>query len=176
MYALFDLIRWLMVSFLRALFIAPRTTVEGHSILVLPRFYGLLGVAVVLGGVAIPLSVMAEKGAAHVGLAWLGLLVFTVPGLYLVLDTYVHQVTLTPTGLQMRDWFGRTTTLRWSEIQTVRFHSVSLHLVLSDGAAHVRCHAYVCGFERLVQAMSEQIGQTHAELTLPWHRPGTKLE
>jgi hypothetical protein len=163
--AFFDLILWLMVSFLRVLFVAPRTTVEGHSVLVLPRFFGLLGVAGVLGGVAIPLSVMAENGAAHVGLAWLGLLFFTVPGLYLVLGTYVHQVTLTP-----------TTTLRWSQIQTVRFHELSQQVVLSDGTRHVRCHVYLRGFERLGQTVSHQMGQPRAELTLPWSRPGMMLE
>jgi hypothetical protein len=165
-----------MVSFLRVLFIAPRTTVEGHSVLVLPRFFGLLGVAGVLGGVAIPLSAMAENGAAHVGLAWLGLLFFTVPGLYLVLGTYVHQVTLTPTGLQRRGWFGGTTTLRWSQIQTVRFHELSQQVVLSDGTRHVRCQVYLRGFERLGQTVSHQMGQPRAELTLPWSRPGMMLE
>lgn len=163
-----------MISRLRVLFAAPHIDAAGHRVLALPRFFGLLGVASGVGGVAIPLSVLASSGAAHVGLAWLGLLFFTVPGLYLVLGTYVHRVTLTPMGLQERGWFGGVTTLHWAQLQAIYFHALSQRLILSDGRQRVRCHVYLLGFEVLGQALRDHLKPTGEDFALPWHRLPTE--
>lgn len=163
-----------MLSRLRFLYAAPHIDAAGHRVLVLPRFFGLLGIACLVGGVAIPLSILATPGPSPGGLAWLGLLCFTAPGLYLVLSTYVHRIVLTPTGLQERGLFGRMTTLRWAQLQAVHFHALSQQLILSDGRHRVRCHVSLLGFEVLGQALREQLEPTGEDFALPWHRLRTE--
>lgn len=146
----------------------PQTNAAGHPVLVMPRFYGILGA----------LACAVGLGLAGYFLLWhynpddlVALLLIVLMaaglGLPLLLVGFVAKLTLTPEGLERTTALGRQRFIRWADIESVSYGAVSMEVTISDGRQRIKCHAHAIGFERLVEALSQHLGRSRAELGIP---------
>ena len=140
---------------------------DGNTLLLLPAFYGILGIGATglgCGLLLLGLFNFDENDIKPI----LGLfLLFSGLGAPLILYRYVYKVLITPQGLAQRTIFGKFKTLTWTDIRAVKYNAVTMNLKVSDGSVTLSCYAHLVGFEQLVQAIEGHLGKTRAEMGIP---------
>jgi hypothetical protein len=144
----------------------PPTNEAGHP--VLPRFYGIMGAFACAAGLGLAGYFLLWHYSPDDLIALLLILVMAFGlDLPLLLMAYVARLTLTPEGLHRTTALGRQRFVRWADIESVRYGAVSMEVTVSDGRQKIKCHAHAVGFPRLVEALSQHLGRSRAELGIP---------
>lgn len=140
---------------------------NGNVILLLPAFYGILGIGATSLGCGLLVLGLINFNADDIKPIFGLFLLFAGLGTILILYRYVYKVILTPQSLIHRNLIGKYKYLDWSGIKTVDYGAVSMLLKVSDGNSKIGCHAHLIGFNELVSELEECLGKTRAEMGIP---------
>ena len=140
---------------------------DGNTLLLLPAFYGILGLAATGLGFGLLLFGLFDFKSEDIA-AFFGLfLLFAGLGTPLILYRYVYKVVVTPQGLVERTIFGKSKSINWSAINTVKYNAMMMKLTVSDGITTLSCYAHLVGFNNLTQALEMHLKKTRAEMGIP---------
>lgn len=145
----------------------PVVNEQGNPVLRLPKLYGIIGIiASVLGDFILIFAILFfdEEDIIHQVILFL---LFAGCGIPLMLQGFRHEVVLTDEGIVVKNMIGKVKSVRWENITTARFNSLTLELKISDGTTTVKCHHHLVGFDLLVDRIVERSGLRRVEMRVP---------
>jgi len=134
----------------------PVETQTGVTIYRLPKLYGIIGL-ISIGIGLIPLiaglvdfSIETLKTVAFLFLLFGGL------GMVLVLMTWVHKIMISGEIIIQKNMLGKIKTVKFSEIEKIRFNNITNELIIKSSNGKIRCHENLVGFDQLVNTLVEK--------------------
>ena len=140
---------------------------DGNTVLLLPVFYGVLGIAAAGLGCGLLVFGLINYNADDIKPLFGLFLLFAGLGTPFILYRYVYRVILTPQSLVHRNLIGKYKSLDWADITMVNYSAAMMNLKVSDGNSKVSCYAHLVGFKQLVSELEECSGKTRAEMGIP---------
>jgi hypothetical protein len=143
---------------------------DGNPILQLPKFFMVFGFLALFGGVcgALYSLFLSENQATNMLFpAIMFLLMFSLPGVICLQWYYNYWTKFDNDTIEVSDWLGRITTIKWKDIESANFNAMTLLLLLKTPETTVKVYQLVKGFPMFVGTMEELTEFKAKELKIP---------
>lgn len=150
----------------------PDPSITGQYILRVHKIYNITGYASLIFGILMVLSTFFEKFELNYYILTLVCFVFFAGlGTLCILYYRNHYLLFDNTMIEVRGPLGRLNRLKWSEIQTAGFNSMSglIKLKGKDGQA-IRINRHLVGLPRFIAMLEDKTGLKADQLQLPVKR------
>ena len=142
----------------------PKTDENGNSILKLPIFYSLIGIATFLSGFGLIYYLIFESKENEAIPVIISTLALFIIGALLYLKGSLFNITIIDDGIKEKTMFGKIKFISWSEIESITFGKTSLELKIVSSKTKIKAHLHMKGFPYLVDKIEEKTGKTKKEM------------
>ncbi len=131
----------------------PVETREGLTIYRLPKLYGIIGlISVVIGLIPLVVGLVDFSIETLKTVSFLFLL-FGGLGMLLILMTWVHKIMISEENIIQKNMLGKIKIVKFSEIEKIRFNTITTELIIKSSNGKIRCHENLVGFSQLVNTL-----------------------
>jgi len=105
------------------------------------------------------------------GLYWSATLVFLIfgpLGIYLVLSYYLHRISYDGNGIRLTSWYGKTTSLAWSEMEDIKYKPNSGYLKIFAREKWFSISTSFVSLRSLLNKMARETNLHIYKLNLPF--------
>ena len=134
----------------------------------LNKLYLIVGlIAIVIGFIGvIILLITLEINSLYMAIA---LNIFFTPlGLICYLWYHNHILTFNNSEISATSWLGKTSTLKWVDINDISFNALSGQLILKGNSKVIKAHQHLVGIDLFVQTLKERTNLSIDNLKLPF--------
>ncbi len=139
---------------------------EGNKILKLPRPYEIVGVTLSSTSLVVLIYGVVNFNPENILPQFIIFVLSGGLGFLLILLGRVYQVTFNDNEISARSIFGKSITIRWENIQEVKFSTASAELKINDGAHTIKCHQHLVGFRTMVDFLKTKLDITGDQIGL----------
>lgn len=145
----------------------PKKDGDENIILQLPKFYYLIGISVLLGGIGLFVFASFFASGNDKILASVSSLIAIITGLILFSKGYISHLKVTNIGIIETSMFGKENEIKWGEIKELSFGKTSLELKISSADKTIKAHMHLVGFQELVSKLEQKTGKTKTDMGIP---------
>ncbi len=137
---------------------------DGNLILQLPKFYFILGILIIVGGIGLLIYGFLFANESDKIIVSICSLLALIAGLFLFAKGYVSNILVTDLAIIETNLFGKQKEIRWNEIKKVSFGKVSKQLKIESANMNIKAHIHLVGFQELVAKLERKTGKTKVEI------------
>ena len=138
----------------------PKKDIQGNTILQLPSFYYLFGLALLIGGIGLILYLYIFDNHIDKKYGVLFGLFGIIPGALLYRKGYVSHIMINDLEINETTMLGNKNSIKWSEIQTVSFSKMNKEIVIKSKDNTIKAHVHLVGFPQLVATIEAKTGKS----------------
>ena len=139
----------------------PHTTPDGALMLLSPRGFMIIGMVAV--AIAITLSIVIPSVSADEGRGWVVGMASGFAAVGALLIYWQRRARFIYDDERIRSYgVAHVRSLRWDEVEHVRFGTLSSELTLRSASGKVKAHSMMVGFKTFLPVVAERLG---AEMT-----------
>lgn len=131
----------------------PIETQKGITIYRLPKLYGIIGLISVGVGLIPLISVISDFSIETLKTVAFLFLLFGGLGMLLVLMTWIYKIMVSEEAIIQKNMLGKIKTVRFNEIEKIRFNKITTELIIQSTNGKIRCHENFVGFGHLVNIL-----------------------
>ncbi len=156
-----------MVLLLAASKKKPKQDDLGNLILQLPKFYYIMGIFVVLGGIALLIFGFFFANENDQILANISSLIALIVGLLLFAKGYISNIRITDSEIIETTIFGKSKQIQYNEINNITFGKTSQEIKISSSNKVIKAHIHLVGIDSLISKLEEKTGKTRNQIGIP---------
>lgn len=142
----------------------PKLDENGNSILKLPIFYSLIGIATFFSGFGLIYYLIFRAQENEIIPVVVSTLVLFAVGILLYLKGSLFSITILDNGIKEKTMFGKIKCINWSEMESITFGKTSLELKIISHKTQIKAHMHMRDFPYLVEKIEENTRRTKKEM------------
>ncbi|WP_143032228.1 hypothetical protein [Tenacibaculum sp. MAR_2009_124] len=145
----------------------PKQDDLGNLLLQLPKFYYMLGILVILGGIALLIFGFFFANKNDQILAIISSSIALIVGLLLFTKGYISNIRITDSEITETTIFGKTKKIRYNKISDITFGKTSQEIKISSSNKTIKAHIHLVGIDSLISKLEEKTGRTRNQIGIP---------
>jgi hypothetical protein len=146
----------------------PKEDEQGNKILVLPKFYLIIGLFSICVSLAVVIAGTFTANQDEIIFVILIATLFLSLGIPLFLIGKNFKLVITTKELIHTNIFGKTKSIKWEEIKSISFGKISLELKIKTDLVKIKIHQHSVGFPYLIDTIESKTNYTKKSMRIPF--------